>query len=75
MPLDDWQQALLLYAVSEGFADKVEISELPMFEKELFPFFEEKYPDITEKLKSGAKADCELLGAMSKALGEYAERY
>ena len=74
-PLDDWKQALLLFAVSEGFADNVEVGNLPLFEKELFPFFEEKHSDLTDKLKSGAKADSELLESIGQALGEFVERF
>ena len=73
-PLEDWKQALLLFAVSEGFADHVEVSKLYRFERALFPFFEEQYPALVERLKTGAKADAALLEGLRAALRGYNER-
>ena len=74
-PLEDWQQALLLFAVSEGFADNITVEQISGFEKDLFPFFEEKFAELVEKLKSGVKADNNTLDIMRQALGEYIKRF
>ncbi|MBR6522771.1 MAG: F0F1 ATP synthase subunit alpha [Oscillospiraceae bacterium] len=73
-PLEDWQQALLLFAVSEGFADHVELTEMDRFEKGLYSFFTVQCPELTEKLKSGQKADGELIAFLKEAIGEYLKR-
>lgn len=73
-PLEDWQQALLLFAVSEGFADHVELTEMDRFEKGLYSFFTVQCPELTEKLKSGQKADGELIASLKEAIGEYLKR-
>ena len=73
-PLEDWQQALLLFAVSEGFADHVELTEMDRFEKGLYSFFTVQCPELTEKLKIGQKADGELIAALKEAIGEYLKR-
>lgn len=73
-PLEDWQQALLLFAVSEGFADSIALNVMDEFEKGLYSFFEKEYAELTAQLKTGKKADKELLGAIREALGEYVKR-
>ena len=73
-PLEDWKQALLLFAVSEGYADEVSLEKMYEFEKELFPFFEEKYMSIVSTLKTGAKADEKILDEIRTALDNYVKR-
>ncbi len=73
-PMDDWKQALLLFAVSEGYADDKALQEMEQFENDLFPFFETNYMSLVDKLKTGAKADKELLSAVRSALDEYVKR-
>ncbi len=70
-PLDDWQQALLLFAVSEGFAAKVPLDRIDDYEKGLFALFEADHAELTAKLKTGTKADAELLDALRSALKNY----
>ncbi len=73
-PLEDWQQALLLFAVSEGFADGIALAQMDEFEKGLYEFFAGECAQLTGQLKTGKKADSELLGAIREALGEYVKR-
>ncbi len=73
-PLEDWQQALLLFAVSEGYADGISLTEMDGFEKELYAFFADKRAEVTAQLKTGEKADGELLGAIREALDEFIKR-
>ena len=73
-PLEDWQQALLLFAVSEGYAETVPLENMDDFEMGLFEYFKAFYMPIVEKLKSGAKADDVLLTEMREALKVFQER-
>ncbi len=73
-PLEDWQQALLLFAVSEGFADGIALSEMDSFERGLYTFFAEQCCELTEQLKSGKKADAALIAELKAAVGEYLKR-
>ena len=73
-PLEDWKAALLLFAVSEGYADQVPLTEMERFERELFPFFEEQYLSLTYPLKSGVKADAALLEQLRAALDAYVQQ-
>lgn len=70
-PLQDWQQSLLLFAVSEGFAQEIPLEKMGAFEKGLFPFMEERYAPLAEALKTGEKAGADLLERIRAALREY----
>ncbi len=74
-PLEDWQQALLLFAVSQGYADDFELEEMSEFEKRLFVYFTKSRFDIVEILKTGKKADNDLLEKIKEALAGFVERY
>ena len=70
-PLEDWKQALLLFAVSEGFADGVALDGMERFETGLFPYFEKNFAALTAELKTGKKQTPEQLDSIRAALGQY----
>ncbi len=72
-PVDDHLQALLIFAVSEGFADKIAPAEMPKFERNLFDFFASQKADILEKLKSGKKLTPDSKAELLAALEEFRE--
>ena len=72
-PLPDWQQALLIFAVSGGYADKVEADDLNDFSSQLFSWFITKEPALTETLKTGRKLDDDTRAALHAALTAFAE--
>ena len=73
-PMEDWKQALLLFAVSEGYADEVALHEMQEFEGKLFTYFEAYHMSLVETLKTGAKANAEVLDAIRGALASYTKR-
>lgn len=73
-PIEDWKQALLLFAVSEGYADRIPLDEMQEFEEKLFPFFETNYASLVEILKTGHKASAEVLAEIRIALSLYTKR-
>ena len=54
-PIEDWKQCLLIYAVSEGFANNVTPSEIEEFEEQLYKYFEIEKVDFVDILKTGNK--------------------
>ena len=73
-PVDDWQQALLLFAVSEGYSNNFELYEMESFERGLYECFENNCPDLTNELKSGKKMSSEVMEKVRTSLTEYAKR-
>lgn len=73
-PIEDWKQALLLFAVSEGYSKNFELHETEEFENGLYEYFEKNCPAIVEELKSGRKMSEEVMADVKSALTEYAKR-
>ena len=73
-PVDDRQQALLLFAVSEGYSNNFELYEMESFERGLYEYFENNCPDLTNELKSGKKMSSEVMEKVRTSLTEYAKR-
>ncbi len=73
-PIEDWQQALLLFSVAEGYSNSFELYEMEEFESGLYKFFEENHPGLTSELKSGRKMSDKVLEDVKAALSEYAKR-
>ncbi|MBR5321648.1 MAG: F0F1 ATP synthase subunit alpha [Clostridia bacterium] len=73
-PVEDWKQALLLFAVSEGYSNNFEVYEIEEFERGLYEYFENNCPDLTNELKSGRKMSDEVMEKVKASLTEYAKR-
>ena len=67
-PLSDWKQVLLIFAVSEGFADNVNTEEIEEFENNLFSYFENVRTDIKNRLETGKKLSEEEIDGLREAL-------
>jgi F-type H+-transporting ATPase subunit alpha len=70
-PVEDWKQALLLFAVSEGYAQKVEVRKIESFERHLYEYFEQNCKELVEILKTGYKMSDETVSAVRAALESY----
>ena len=67
-PLEDWKQAALLYAVSEGYADDVDPAKMEEFESRLYAHIESREPEVLQQLKSGKKMDAAAISRLKDAL-------
>ncbi len=72
-PLADWQQALLIFAVSEGFADKTQPEDMEVFAADLYRWFQAERPELVEQLSTGKKLDAAAQDKLRAALSEFAE--
>lgn len=69
-PLEDWQQVLVIFAVSEGFASGISEDGIGDYERELYSYFEANCKDIVDEIKTGKKMSPELIARIKTALGE-----
>ena len=74
-PIDDHLQALLILAVSEGYADKIAPEEMEKFEAELYTYFTAEKAELGERVKNARKLDSELKADICAALDEFAKRF
>ena len=72
-PLEDWKQALLLYAVEEGYADEVAPDDMDDYESRLYYHMEGYEPAIVQQLMSGNKMDADLICRLKEALHRFRE--
>ena len=73
-PVEDNMQAILIFAVSEGYADGISPEEMEKFEKKLYDYFRQEKADLALKIKNAKKFDDELKNSLKEALSEFAER-
>ncbi len=66
--IEDWKQALLMFTVSNGFADNVPTIRMAELEKYLYSAFEKKYPELAQELMTGKKTDASVKAAIEEAV-------
>ncbi len=74
-PVADELQAVLIYAVSEGYTKNVSVEDMERFEKELYRFFESEKKSVLLKVKNSKKLDDTLRQELDKAVAEFTERF
>ena len=72
-PLEDWKQALLLFAVSEGYADNIEPAEIGEYEERLYVHMEGREPALVRRLQNGKKLSAEEITVLKNALARFVE--
>ena len=70
-PLPTWQQALLIYAVSNGTADSCDPSKIAEFEKKLLSWFISTQGSLCDELKTGKKMSKEVKALLDAALADF----
>jgi len=70
-PLPVEKQILIIYAGNRGFLDEFPVEVIKRYEKELYKFFESKFPSLLQAIASRKQIDLELDGSISQALNEF----
>ncbi|MCA9809935.1 MAG: F0F1 ATP synthase subunit alpha, partial [Candidatus Dadabacteria bacterium] len=69
-PLPVEKQILIIYAVSNGYVDDYPIDKVSTYEKELYSFFDAKYPELLKDIKTKKEIGDDLRESILKALDE-----
>ena len=72
-PQEDWQQALLILAVSGGYADGIDPDEMESFSAQLMSWFPAEEGALVRKLAEGKALDDDTRAALNAALARFAE--
>ena len=64
-----------IYAVSEGYADGVELKDIARYEKGLLPYVNSRYPELKKHIMSGKKLGEDQLRKLKKLITEYTESF
>ena len=62
-------QVAIIYAVSNGWLDKVEVNKVADYERRLYELLENSYEDLLERFEQGYYAD-EDVERLKQALGQ-----
>ncbi len=71
VPMDVLEQVLIIWTVSNGLADDVEVSDLKRFEEELSKFMESSHPGVLNTLREKKSIDDDLKTAMKEAVEDF----
>ena len=74
-PMEASDQVISIYAVSEGYADGVELRDIARYEKGLLPYVNSRYPDLKKHIMSGKKLGEDQLKKLKKLIAEYTESF
>ena len=74
-PMEASDQVISIFAVSEGFADSLELRDVARFEAELLPFVRQKWPQLEGEILSGRKLSKEELQRLREIIAEFKESF
>jgi F-type H+-transporting ATPase subunit alpha len=69
MPVE--QQVFIIWTVSNGLADDIEVSDLRRFEEEIFKFIENAHPSVLQTLRDKKSIDDDLKASMREAVEDF----
>ena len=72
-PLEDWQQALLILAVSGGFADAIDPDDMESFSAQLLSWFPTEERSLVKTLSTGKALDGKTRADLNAALRRFTE--
>jgi F-type H+/Na+-transporting ATPase subunit alpha len=74
-PMDVEKQVISVYAVTQGFLDKVPVVEVRRYEEEMLAFLEARYSDILKSLHETKKLESDMKAKLSTALTEFSQQF
>ncbi|MCX8041886.1 MAG: F0F1 ATP synthase subunit alpha, partial [Thermodesulfobacteriaceae bacterium] len=74
-PLPVEKQVCILFAGTRGFLDEMPLDVLAQYEKDLYEFVENKYPEIYKEIKEKKEISPELEDKMNRAFREFNEEF
>ena len=74
-PMEASDQVISIFAVSEGYADGIELKDIAAYEKGLLSHVNGRYPALRKYIMSGKKLGDEQLDKLRKLIAEYTESF
>lgn len=70
-PVPSHEQVILIYALTKGYMDDIDLKDIPGFESNLVFYFNDSHPEIIKKLIDTNDIDNELDQQISEAIEEF----
>jgi len=74
-PMAMHDQVFIIYAATNGYLDDIPVSAARKFEKELYPFMADKYPEVGHEIEKTGALDDKTLETLKKALDEFKAQF
>ena len=74
-PMDACDQVVSIFAVSEGFADALELKDIARYERELLPAVKQKWPELEEIVLTGRKLTKDELQRLRETVRAFTESF
>ena len=74
-PMEASDQVISIFAVSEGFADGLELKDIARFEKELLLYVKQSWPELESLIDSGRKLTKDELQRLRETVRGFAESF
>ena len=74
-PMEASDQVISITAVSEGFADGVELSDIARYEEGLIPYVNGRWPELRDRINSGEKLNREELARLKELIRSFTESF
>ena len=74
-PKEVAQQVCIIYAVTHGYLNNIEVSRIPEFEKQLEEHMDNYHHDVLEAIRVSGKLETETENNLKTALNELVERF
>ena len=67
-------QVCILYAVTHGYLNTIEVAQIPEFEKQLYEFMDNRHEDVLTAIRTTGKLEPDTEEALKAALTELLEQ-
>ena len=74
-PITLENQVFIVYAATNGYLDDLPVNAVQRFERELYSFMAEKYPDIGHEIVKTGAMDDKTIETLKKALDEFKKQF
>jgi F-type H+-transporting ATPase subunit alpha len=75
VPLPVEKQILIIYAGTQGYVDKLPVTELRRYERELYQYVDKKYPDVWSAVLESREITEEVKTKFDKVLGKFTRKF
>ena len=74
-PMSAADQVIAIFAVSEGYADDLELSDIARFESELIDYVNRSYPEFQDEVLSGKKLSAEQQAKLKECIVNFKKTF
>jgi F-type H+-transporting ATPase subunit alpha len=75
VPMPVERQVMIIYVATQGHLDDLPVGVVKAFEREFYPFIDEKYADISHQIRESKQLDDKLEQKLQAAIQEFKAKF